>query len=65
MSGSPNENLERTWHWFANSKRRGKESGQPAEVLARALGRDGDYGQVEMPPDQLGDVADRHALVDD
>ncbi len=43
----------------------GEEAGQPGEVRARVLRRDGSDRHVEMAPDQLGDLADRHALVGD
>src|SRR6266567_6079259 len=42
-----------------------EEAGQEAEVPARLAGRDGDHREVEVPPDHLGDGADRHTLVRD
>src|ERR1035437_8178679 len=42
-----------------------EEPGQPCEMLACVLGGDGDHGDVEVPSDHLGDVADRDALVGD
>src|SRR5271168_1262784 len=53
---------------FAGERARGggvepKEPSQPSEMLARVLGRDRHERQLEMPPDDLGDVADRDALV--
>src|SRR5258708_27992343 len=57
-------------HQLAGQRARGRavdreEAGQPAKVLARVRGRDGDYREVEMAPDHLGDGADRHALIGD
>ena len=41
------------------------KAAQPAEVLARVLGCDGDDRDLEMPSDDLRDVAERNALVGD
>ena len=42
-----------------------EEAGHPGEVLACVFRGDGDHGEVEMAPDHLGDVADRHPFVGD
>ena len=42
-----------------------EEAAEPGEVLGRVLGGDGDDRELEMPSDDLGDVADRHALLGD
>jgi len=42
-----------------------EEAAQPGEVLARVLTGDREHGEVEMLPDHLGDVVERHALVRD
>ena len=42
-----------------------REQREPAEMAVRLLAGDGDHRQVQMPPDDRGDVAERHALVAD
>src|ERR1039458_4455490 len=41
------------------------EAAEPADVFSGLLGGNGDCGNVEMRGEDLGDLADRHALVAD